>query len=200
MRLYGFPGTRTFRIRWMLEELGAPYEYEHVEVTKGAHKQPAHLELHPHGRVPVFEDGDLRFIESCAAVLHLADKYPEQKLAPAVGSRERGLYYQYIVYAASTLDDAAVQTYFHKVLLPVERRSNDVVEKHAPTLATAISVLERALQGSSYLCGDAFTAADVAVGYALNLADQAGALDTSDNSKAYMARLRARPAYGRVYG
>ncbi len=200
MLLHGFPGTRTKRIRWLLEELGVDYEYREVDVRKGAHKSPDFLRLHPHGRVPVLEDGELRFIESCAALLYLADKYPEKGLAPALGDPERGRYYQFMVYAAATLDTPSVQTYFHSVLFPAERRNSAVVAEHAPGLAIAVAVIDQALTGRPHLCGEKFSAADVAIGYALDLVDQCGGLTGSDNARAYIARLRDRPAYQAANG
>lgn len=200
IRLHGFPGTRTNRVRWMLEELGVDYEFVLVEILKGAHKEAGYLERHPHGRVPYFEDGEVKLLESCAAVLHLADSHPEKKLAPALGTAERAAYYQWIVYSAATLDEPVIKTYFHTVIFPPERRKQEVVDEHRPTLQAACRVLDAALAGKSHLLGDAFSAADVAVGYALNLMDQANAIQDAPHVAAYLARLRERPSFKKVYG
>jgi glutathione S-transferase len=199
MKLYGYPGTRTNRVRWLLEEVGASYELVTVEVARGGHKAPEHLARHPHGAVPVLEDGDLRLIESCAMVLHIADEHADAGLAPAPGTPERGLYYQWVVYAAATLDEPIVKTYFHSHLLPPARRDPAIVERYAPACTTALELLEAALAGRSYLLGD-FSAADVAVGYALNLAGEAGLVAGSSRLAAYLESLRDRPAFKRAYG
>jgi glutathione S-transferase len=198
MRLYGFPRTRAYRVRWLLEEAGAPYEFVTVEVTKGAHRASEHLARNAHGKVPVLEDGELRLIESCAMLLHVADRFPEAGLAPKLGTPERARYYQWIVYAGATLDEPFIGTYFHTVLLPPERRDRAVVERHASTCATALGVLEAGLGDGDYLAGD-FSAADVAVGYALDLVDKAGLLADRPRLAAYMQRLSARPAFQRTY-
>ncbi len=200
IKLHGFPQTRSTRVHWMLEEVGADYEFVQVEIMKGAHKQPDYLALHPHGRVPYFEDGEVKLLESGAALLYLADKYPEKKLAPSVDSPARAAYYQWIVYAAATLDKPAVDTYFHKVIFPAERRKPEIVEEHRPTLEAAMRVLESALKGKTWLLGDAFSAADVAVGYSLNLADKAGAIVDAPGVAAYLGRLRERPAFKKAFG
>lgn len=198
IKLYGFPQTRTNRVQWALEELGVAYEYVRVEVPRGAHKRPEHLALHPHGSVPVLVDGEQTILESCAAVLYLADRYPAHDLAPAAA--ERGAYYQWIVYAAATIDDPAIKTLFHARILPPERRQAAVVEAQRPTCETIVAHLERALAGKTWLLGDGFTAADVAVGYALNLLDVCGYVAGAEHTAAYLGRLRARPAFKAVYG
>ena len=58
MKLYHTPGTSAFRCRWMLEELGAPYELVPMDLGKGDHKQPEYLKIHPLGSVPALVDGD----------------------------------------------------------------------------------------------------------------------------------------------
>jgi glutathione S-transferase len=199
MKLYGFPGTRTNRVRWLLEELGSDYDFLQVDVQRGAHKTPEHRALHPHGLVPVLQDGDSQLIESCAMLLHLADRHPEQGLAPPVGSEERGRYYQWIVYAAATLDEPAIDTYFHTVVLPEERRKPEVLERHRPRIEVALPFLAASLGDQPFLIGDRFTAADVAVGYPLNLLDRAGQLGRWQRVRDYLERLRSRPAFQRVF-
>ena len=98
MRLSLHPMTRATRPRWLLEELGAPYELEIVDVYKGEGKRPEDLlETHPHGAVPALTDGDLTLIESSAICLYLADQHAAGGLAPPLGSAERGRYYQSMV-------------------------------------------------------------------------------------------------------
>ena len=198
IKLYGFPRTRTNRVHWALEELGVPYEYVRVELVKGEHKRPEHLALHPHGSVPVLVDGDQTILESSAAVLYLADRYPEKQLAPPVA--ERGAYYQWIVYAAATMDDPAIKCLFHTAILPPERRQAAIVEANRPACETAVAHLERSLAGRTWLLGERFSAADIAVGYALNILDALGLVAGAPQTAAYLARLRARPAFKAVYG
>lgn len=200
MKLYRFPGTRANRPRWIIEELGIPCEYVDVNVMKGEHKTPAYFELHPHGLLPVLEDGDLRMIESAAMVMHLADKHPEGHLAPPPGTLERARYYQYIVYAVSTLDEHVIPIFFHTVLLSPDKRRSEVVERSMPVWGHAAKFLDRSLGGRLYLVGDKFSAADICVGYDLYLAQQAGLLEGHATLTSYVKRLSDRPAFKRAYG
>lgn len=63
--------VRDLRVRWMLEEIGEPYDVRYL--SQGEHKQPAHRALQPYGQVPTLEDGDVTLFESGAIVLHLAE-------------------------------------------------------------------------------------------------------------------------------
>src|ERR1044071_7927294 len=66
--------ARDTRVRWALEEVGQPYDVRYVSFK--ALKEPAHLAIHPFGKIPTFEDGDLAIFETGAIVLHLAQRYP----------------------------------------------------------------------------------------------------------------------------
>ena len=77
MKLYDavFPGTRGSRVRWMLEELGVPYEVAPLDPMKGEHKRPEYLQIHPHGVIPAVEIQGTPMIESAAICMQLADTH-----------------------------------------------------------------------------------------------------------------------------
>ena len=194
------PGTRATRVRWMLEELGLPYEREVLDFGKGDMRTPSYLERHPHGKVPALEIDGTRLIESAAMCMHLCDMHPEQGLAPAVGTPERARWYQWIVYAISTLDEALIPRIFHTALLPEERRDPKIVERADATWAIAAPFLSNALAGQDHLLGETFSAADVVIGYDVALAGRQGLLEAHPTLAAYLERLAARPAFQAVYG
>lgn len=194
IKLYGFPGTRSSRVQWLLEEAQLPYEFELVDVMGGAHKSPEHLARHAHGLVPALEDGDLRIIESVAMCLHVAD-LAGGKFAPAIGTPERARYYQHMVYTASTLDPTIIGAYMQLRFVPAEHRDEKLVEQSKKTFAVSASVLGAALGDSEYLLGGELGAVDVVVGYDLNLARELGWLDELPVLKRYTERLVARPAF-----
>ena len=94
MKLYYVPKTRASRPRWVLEELGVPYELVRLDPARAETRSAEHLERHPLGHVPVLEDRGQQIFESGAICLHLADLFPEKRLLPPPGSVERGLAYQ----------------------------------------------------------------------------------------------------------
>ena len=123
LKLYHSAQSRSTRPRWLLEEIGAPYELVRVDLGKQEHKTPQYLQIHPHGVVPALVDGDLALIESGAICAYLADKFPAARLAPAVGTPERGRYYQWMFYTMATLEPPLLQVFMNTVQLPEAQRS-----------------------------------------------------------------------------
>ena len=102
-RLYYMPRTRSSRVLWLLEEIGAPYDL--TEIWGAQRRSEQHLLRHPLGRVPALELGDgATMFESAAICLQLADLNPGAGLIGAVGSTGRGLVYQWVVFAVSELE------------------------------------------------------------------------------------------------
>jgi len=89
IKLYYAPRTRSTRPRWLLEELGVPYELVRLDLGKGDHKKAEYLAIHPHGVVPALEDDGRVIIESLAICLYVADKFPEKGFAPEIRTIER---------------------------------------------------------------------------------------------------------------
>ena len=201
MKIYDAPfsGTRGSRLRLMLEELGVSYELSAVNLRHGEHKRAEYLKIHPHGLVPAFELDGVSLIESAAVCMQLADLNPEAGLAPPVGSAARALYYQWIVYGPATLDDQLVARVFNTAFLPEEKRDPAVVAKADRVWAAAAPFLSRALETHPWLCGEQFTAADVVIGYDIQLANAQGLLADYPVLQGYLDRLTARPAWQRVY-
>src|SRR4029077_10949673 len=107
------PGTRGTRVVWTLEEIGEPYEVKIV--TREDRGSKEHRRRHPLGRVPVIElDNGRTIFESAAICLHLADLYPDAGLIPEVGTYERGLTYQWSVFAMAEVEKRAVAWLFAK--------------------------------------------------------------------------------------
>src|SRR5215470_9448924 len=103
MQLYEFGPTRSLRPRWVLQELGVPFEAVNVNLAKGEHRTPAFLELNPYAKLPVLVDGDLTLTESVAISLYLAEKYPHKRLIPQDGA-ERADVYRWLLFAATELE------------------------------------------------------------------------------------------------
>jgi glutathione S-transferase len=110
--LFFAPGTAAMAPQAALEEIGAPHKLVKVDLKSGEHRKPEYLKLNPKGRVPVLAEGDAAITESAAILMHLADRHPEAKLAPAIGSSERARYYQWLLYLSNTLQAAMIE-YFH---------------------------------------------------------------------------------------
>lgn len=184
MKLYFAPRTRAIRARWLLEELGVPYELVKLDLARQENTTPAYLAVHPLGELPALVDGEVTLLESLAICLHLADRFPEKHLAPLVGSAERGPYYQWMVFAEVTLDTVVMAFYRHSQL-PEEQKAR---------LTVVLDVINVGLGDREFLVGGAFTAADVVTASILHLANTLKLLDGHPRLVEYVRRHAQRPA------
>lgn len=199
IKLWFSPFTRSSRPRWLLEELGAPYELVAVDLKARAHKTPEYLEkVHPHGVVPAAEIDGRMMIESSAIVMTLADLFADRGLAPDVKSKDRSAYNQWFFYAQATLEQALVDVLGARkpdAGLPDEKKQEIEAKWHA-----ALAFLERSLGKKTWLLGDAFSAADVVLGSILVWAHSSKALEGYPGVTSYAERCRSRPAFQRARG
>jgi glutathione S-transferase len=189
-RLYYMPRTRSSRVLWMLEEIGAPYELSQIA---GAERRSAeHLKRHPLGRVPALElrDGTTIF-ESAAICLQLADLYPEAELIPPPGSPDRALAYQWVVFGMTELEAP-----LFRWIRDLSQCTTESPERER--FADAATAVESALGGSEWLLGHQFTVADVICASVLAGANSRDLLREWPGVRAYVERDEARPAYDRA--
>lgn len=192
MRLYHSPGSRSTRVLWLLEEIGAPYEITEIG-SREERQTPEHRARHPLGRVPVVEEEGGHVFESAAIALHLADQHPEADLIPPVGTHERALVYQWTIFAMTEVESAIVAVY-------MSRDGADEAKQAAlERFRAAAKAVEDALAGKEFLVGDRFTVADVVTGGVLHFAKGLDLLEGLPNLIAYTDRLESRPARQRAY-
>ncbi|MGF1490762.1 MAG: glutathione S-transferase family protein [Prochloraceae cyanobacterium] len=128
MKLYHMNYTRSVRPRWLLEEMNLDYELIKVSV-KDIQKEE-YKQIHPLGKIPVLIDEGVKIFESSAICMYLGDRYIEKDFAPNFDSPARAFYYQWILYASTTLD-APVEKYMFLTmpeipenLLPFAKKNN----------------------------------------------------------------------------
>ena len=192
LRLYQRAGAgRPHRVRWALEEAGAPYEWVVMDAEEG--RGPEHARRHPLGRVPVLETDDGLLFESAALCLHVADLYPDSGLAPAPGTFARARVYQWVLFGMTELEPALIRAYLARA-----GGDDDATAKATGRLARAGGVVVDALEDRAFLLGD-FSVADVVVGGVLTSARQYELLPAAPELRAYLDRLDTRPAKQRAY-
>jgi glutathione S-transferase len=192
-RLYHREGAgRPARVRWALEEAGAPYDFIVMDSETG--RSDEHARRHPLGRVPALETDDGTLFESAALCLHIADLHPDAGLIPAAGTHERGEVYQWAFFAMTELEPAMVRAV-------VTRRGSDADEtaKAEARLSKVGTVLADVLGRADYLVGGRFTIADVVVGGVLSSARDYDVVPDLPALREYLERLDGRPARQRAY-
>ncbi|MFU8803040.1 MAG: glutathione S-transferase family protein [Bradymonadaceae bacterium] len=197
MKLYYAAQTRGFRPRWLLEEAKTPYELVPLSLRDREHKSPEYLRVHPLGSIPALVDGEQAIFDSTAICLHIADNAPESGLAPAMGSPERAAYYQWILFAMTSIEPIVGPVYlrgFRQMATRQETANDEDREKLAPVLVP----LQAQLAKHGFVLGEEFTAADVVVGSVLDWGDRVGLLKDAPDLQNYLGKLREREAFVRA--
>lgn len=194
MKLYHCKDSRSLRPLWALEEMGLSYELENMKFPPRM-TVPGYLDLNPMGTVPTFVDGDTTLTESTGICHYLVEKYGPTDLAIRPDEPGYGEFLNWLYRSDATLTFPQTLVLRYTVLEPEERRLPQAVEDYSKWYLSRLRAVEQALEGKSFLCGDRFTIADVAVGYALFLGTTLG-LDEryKPNCQRYLAELMARPA------
>lgn len=187
LTLFHAPRSRSTRILWLLEELGAPFHLRHVTIRymDGSGGGPDPINPHPDKKVPALLHDDALVTESAAVAIYLADLLPDAGLTRRIGDRERGAYLTWISWIEGEFGPAIFQRL--------------AAGADAPTpvaFEVALQRLNDALTKNSYLLGERFTAADVMLGGTLGWARDV--LPTEGPIPAYLARLSARAAFARA--
>jgi glutathione S-transferase len=190
--LYTNPQPRGRVARWMLEEVGQPYQTELLDYASTL-KAPAYLAINPMGKVPALRHGDTVVTENAAICAYLADAFPQAKLAPPPGDRLRGPYYRWMFFAAGPVEYAVTNKALGFAVPPERERMMGY-----GTVARALDTLEAAISATPYLAGDSFTAADLYVGSHLGFGMMFGTIDKRPGFENYWQRISSRPAYVRA--
>ena len=195
--LYHAVPSRSMVARWMLEEVGEPYDVQLIDLKAGAQNAPAYRAINPHGKVPAIRYKGAVTTEVAAICCLLADEFPKAKLSVPVGDPQRGPYLQWLFFNPSAIEPAMMDTRFPRNPPP------------PPTavgyrdLDTLLDVIEGALKDGQgrekpYLMGEQFTAADVVTGAGLRWGMLFGMIPQRPALAAYVKRLEARPAMQRA--
>ena len=184
--------VRDLRPRWACEEAGIPYRERLADVTN---KPGWLLDAQPWGQVPIMRDGDIRLFESGATLLHLGEK--SETLLPR-GPQQRAAAISWVLGAFNSVEPWL----FEWVNVTAFARDEEWAKLRRPSLeefiAKRLAPLEKLLGGQDWL-GESFTIADIAVGYALYLGEGLGLAGFYEPQvQAYLARLKARPAFQRA--
>lgn len=198
LHLHHCLSARSFRPLWMLEELQLPYQLHMLPFPPRALAR-SFLELNPLGTVPLLAQGDVRMTESAAMCQYLAATHPDAGLDVPPTDPAYGAYLNWLHMSDATLTFPQTLVLRYGRFEPAERQQPQVVVDYTRWFLARLRAVEAAVAQSEYLCAGRFTAADVAVGYALLLAQHLGlAPQFGPVTQAYWQRLQARPGYQRA--
>ncbi|MDH5766371.1 MAG: glutathione S-transferase family protein [Gammaproteobacteria bacterium] len=194
--LYYTPQTRSVRPRWLLEELGVPYQLEHIDLYAGGGESEAYKAINPLGAVPALKVDDDVMLESGAICHWLTDIFIDKGMAPHIDDRSRMAYEQWMMFSQATLEMQPWLIFLHSRVLPESQRVEAIVPWALRYNRRFLKMLNDELTGKNFLLGDQFTTADIMVGSTLMWL--AEALNKYPDLIDYVQRLKQRPAYIRA--
>ena len=189
-RVIGTVKSRAFRVMWMLEELGQPYE-----VIPATPRSDEAREYNPLGKIPALVDGDDVMTDSVAIMTYLADKHGT--LTAPAGTPARARQDAMTLWLIDEFDASLWTAAKHSFVLPEKMRVPDIkpvlhkeFTRNADTFA---GLLDAA--GGAFIMGDDITLPDLLAVHCLGWAFAAEFPALPDTLKDYTKRLRARPQF-----
>ena len=193
LKIFHAPGSRSLRVIWMAEEMGLDYEL--LAETFGR-PSPDFIAANPAGALPAIVDDGVVMSESVAIMQYLGARYGPTPLAPAAADATFPAYLQYLIYGEASLSAFLNPLIGTKFLAPDDQKANFTAGICRTIFGRRVGALAGRLGEHSYLAGEAFTAADISVSYALTLGETLG-LDADYPAEIvnYWERMKARPAF-----
>jgi glutathione S-transferase len=202
IRFYSWPQSSGSGAHWALEELGLDYEYIRLDRAKGEHRSAEYLAINPNGKVPALVDGEERYFESLAILLHLAERYGVAKgLWPAGGS-QRAEALSWTTWSTTELMPFMLQYIYHGLDAPMSfdppDRSKVAAEYSLANSSWHFDMLENRLRDREFITG-AFSLVDIPIATWLGLGIKMGVpLGQHPAVRGWLDRCSERPAHARV--
>lgn len=190
LKLFHAPQSRSSRIIWLLEELGANYEIAYMNIPRmdgsGA-GDPANP--HPDKKVPALVHDGTLITESVAVVLYLTDLHPEAGVGPSIGDSRRGTYLTWLAYYAGVVEPVLALEF-------LKMGDNPALVRTFRSRAEMDARIAGALANSRFVVGDEFTAVDVIFGSLGHWFRSA--LPVGERVDSYIKECTSRPAFARA--
>lgn len=195
LTLHHLNDSRSQRILWLLEELGAPYDLKTYRRNAQTRLAPPELEaVHPLGKAPVIVDGDVIIAESGAVVDYVIRRYGDGAMRPAEGSPELEAYLEWLHYAeGSAMLPLMMNLYLSRLKeagAPLQPRIDGEMARH-------LGYADRALRGRAFFVGDNLTGADIQMSFVAEIAGNFDRLGAYPDLAAWIIRMHDRPAFQR---
>ena len=193
-----FGEGRGFRVVWLLEEMGLPYRLRPVDLLAGVENDPEFLAINPGGFIPAIQDGEVTMVESIAIMEYLMARHGPTPLAPAPSDPAFPAYQQFLHLGEAGLAASIYYVVGARNFAPEAARDNWSAAQALDVFETRLGLVTRQLARSPYLAGEAFTAADISVTYALMLTRNGAGVSLRQVEQAYMGRVSEREAFQRA--
>ena len=195
--VWGGQTSRSIRVVWVLEEMGLPYRVRQVDML-AAERDPEFLAVNPADYIPAIQDGEVVMVESIAIMEYLLARYGPTPLAPLPHDSNFPAYQQFLHLGEAGLATLMMPVVVSRFMAPEAERGNWGAAWCLQSFQKRLKLVRERLASATYLAGEAFTAADISVTYALNLGQRNCGITLGDAEQAYLARTTSRDAYRRA--
>ena len=196
LKIFHTKGTRAFRVIWVCEELGVPYEISPVDFSAEYRSSREWRAMNPVGKVPVMTDGEMKMFESCAMMQYVLDRYGDGRLQPSRTATTYPHYLQWCWFAESTFARPLGEMVNHRREFKPEL--DDVIAEMKRRATLCVGALDEALKDRPFLLGDDMSAADISNCYVLRSYRRAVTDDLPANVEAFFNRMTAMDSFART--
>jgi glutathione S-transferase len=200
MKIFGHPGsTCTRKVLMTAHENELPYEFVLVDLSKGEHKQPAHLARQPFGQVPALDDEGFALYEARAMARYIDGK--SRGAVTPKDAHERALMEQWISIETSNFSAHAMKFIYHFVFK--REQSPEVLQAAEERLELAFGIMDRTLAQQPFLAGQSLSLADICFAPYLEyhaLGPIANKVSQHAHVASWWAALSARPTWRKTVG
>jgi glutathione S-transferase len=155
MKLYYSSGSCSLASHIVLEESGAKFETQRLNLREGDQRKPEYLKLNPKGKVPTLQLDDGQVLtENPAIISWVADTHPDAQLLARPGELARARAQEWMAWCASAIHPSFGQ------LFAAARTKTQPDETHRSTVQSNLDLFDRLLAGKRFVLGDSFSAAD----------------------------------------
>lgn len=193
--VFGGSTSRSLRVVWLLEEMGLSCRIRPVDMLADE-ADAGLLAVNPAYYIPAMQDGDVTMVESVAIMEYLMARYGPTPLAPAADDPTFPDYQQFLHLGEAGLATLMMPVIVSRLLAPEAERENWAAGWALECVENRMKLVRRQLARSPYMAGEAFTAADISVTYALELGQKTHiGVELGEAELTYLARTTGRDAY-----
>ena len=191
--------SRSDRLIWLFEELGLDYQIEaHQRDPLTGRAGPELKRLHPYAKAPMLRDGDAVLIESGAIFEYVMERYGDAGLRPARADKDWPAYLQWMHFAEGSAMLPILLDHFQAAGMAGPPGESPLASMAKDGMAQLYTYIESVLAEHAWFAGDRFTAADVMMGWVVEVVQNRGEIEPYPAMSRYVEKMKARPAYQRA--
>lgn len=195
--VFGGQTSRSLRVVWLLEEMGLPYRVRQVDMLAEA-PDAGLLAVNPAYYIPALQDGEVTMVESIAIMEYLMARHGPTPLAPGPTDPNFPTYQQFLHLGEAGIATLLMVPVVSRFMAPEAEQDNWGARQALFWAEKRRGLVSRQLERSTWIAGEAFTAADISITYALEFGRRQGVFTLDEAETAYLDRTMGRDAFRRA--